>query len=409
MNATLARSQIAITEMRGFRLFDTSMKVLWITVPPREVELAAFGHSRGGHQVPWITSHFPPPSQVELHVACLVPGAAAPAVLQSEAATFHLVPCPKRGRALQLFSQDANRFLPVFRVVKPDLVHAWGTEDSCGLVANRLAPRRSIIGVQGLISTYRRRVKMPLRTLLTEVTERATLKQARWIVAESRYSLDQALEISRNAKGRVIEHPIRSPFLHKQPSNGSANRVLFVGTFDARKCAIEALEAFRKVAPADWALDLVGRGSAEFERELQKACDTPALNGRVTIHRQVEAQELADLMRKSAVFLLPTRVDTGPTALKEALAMGLWPVCFDNSGPAEYVRKFGFGTLVRDLDFKVLGTELAEVLKLRPWSAVDRRLALIAETRSSFSRENVWVELLRIYSEVLAEDGQHDT
>jgi glycosyltransferase involved in cell wall biosynthesis len=385
------------------------MKVLWITVPPREVQLAAFGFSRGGHRLPWIFSHLPPPSHLELHIACLVPGAAAPATLQSGGATFHLVPCPERGRALQLFSQDPKRFIPVFHSVKPDLVHAWGTEDSCGMVANRLAPGRSIIGVQGLISSYRKRVRMPLRTLLTEVTERVTLRRARWIVAESQYALDRALEIGRNAKGRVIEHPIRPPFLNERPSSGGGNRVLFVGTFDARKCAVEAVTAFRRSAPTDWVLDLVGGGSPEFERRVQEVSDDPALKGRVTIHRQVGSEELANLMGQSAVFLLPTRVDTGPTALKEALTMGLWPVCFDNSGPAEYVRRFRFGTLVRDLNFGELETELAAVLRSRPWSSVEQRGELMKATRRLFSRENVWAELLQTYSELLAEEDQHDT
>jgi glycosyltransferase involved in cell wall biosynthesis len=52
-------------------------------------------------------------------------------------------------------------------------------------------------------------------------------------------------------------------------------------------------------------------------------------------------------MQESAMFLLPSHMDTGPTALKEALAMGLWPVCYDNSGPAELIRRFQFGSLMQ--------------------------------------------------------------
>jgi glycosyltransferase involved in cell wall biosynthesis len=105
-------------------------------------------------------------------------------------------------------------------------------------------------------------------------------------------------------------------------------------------------------------------------------------------------------MQQSAIFLLPTLIDTGPTALKEALAMGLWPVCYDNSGPAEYVRMAQFGTLARDRDRGDLTKRLKGTLEEKPWLDLKRRAVLREFTRRRFSREVIWTELIRLYKDV---------
>jgi glycosyltransferase involved in cell wall biosynthesis len=110
-------------------------------------------------------------------------------------------------------------------------------------------------------------------------------------------------------------------------------------------------------------------------------------------------------MKEASVFLLPTRIDTGPTALKEALAMGLWPVCYDNSGPAEYIRLFGFGTLAKDGDLADLTERLTIVLRNRPWEDPAKRVQLRELTQKRFSRQNIWMELVRLYQDVSRTEG----
>jgi glycosyltransferase involved in cell wall biosynthesis len=106
-------------------------------------------------------------------------------------------------------------------------------------------------------------------------------------------------------------------------------------------------------------------------------------------------------MQDSSVFLLPTRVDTGPTALKEALAMGLWPICYDNSGPGEYVRKYGFGSLVTDQDVNSLYSALQGCLIDKPWRDDSKRSALARRTRQDFSPEKAWEKLIELYQTIV--------
>src|SRR6266478_4051725 len=134
------------------------MRVLWICGLPKAVEEEALNRQDHGSKAAWswIVAHLPPPKQVELHLACLWPGGDKQKAVEYKGTTFHLLPCPKRGRALLLFQRDPIYFRSLFAKLRPDLVHGWGTEDSYGLVARRLAPFHHVIGIQGLINAYHR-------------------------------------------------------------------------------------------------------------------------------------------------------------------------------------------------------------------------------------------------------------
>jgi glycosyltransferase involved in cell wall biosynthesis len=379
------------------------MRLLWLCGLPLPVELEHFGEPRGIAQVAWswVCAHLPPPPGIDLHLACLWPGGAKRESFHYQGATFHLMPCPARGRALTLFCRDHLYFKPVCDELKPDMIHAWGTEDSYGLAALRLGPDRNVIGIQGLINEYRRHTAMHPRYMLTAVTERRTLSRARWVVAESRYSQEISRPYAPHASFRVVEHPLRREFLEHTPSDGLAEEILVVGTIGDRKGIFDALDAFIAAAPSSWRLHLVGVGPAAEMERLAAWRREKDPEGRIRHSPGLGAQELAGAMAQASVFLLPTRVDTGPTALKEALAMGLWPVCYDNSGPGEYLRVFNRGTLVPDLDRPALAEKLGAVLRERPWLEAQTRQAGIALARERFDPASVWLRLRSVYEEVL--------
>ena len=183
------------------------MRILWICSLPLSVQQSAFGTGDHGAQVAmsWILAHLPPPEGIDLHIACLWPGGSHRKEAEFNGVRFHLLPCQKRGRALFFFQRDPSFFRGLVDELKPDVIHGWGTEDSFGLVARRLAPFRHVIGIQGLVTEYRRRIPLESRTILTGFTERLTLRSARWVVAESDYSLRVARPLCPQARMRVVE------------------------------------------------------------------------------------------------------------------------------------------------------------------------------------------------------------
>lgn len=380
------------------------MRVLWICRLPRVVQDQVFaGEDHGSESaLPWIVAHLPTPKEIELHLGCLWPGGDKRKTVQYQGAQIHMLPCPRRGRAILLFQRDKSYFQSLFEELKPDIVHGWGTEDSHGLVARQLAPHKHVIGIQGLIHSYCKYLPKTYRTMLVRATERITLRKARNVVAESQYALDSATPLCPSAVKRVIEHPLRSEFLNAVPSDGTEKTVLFVGAIDARKNVMDAIAAFVNVAPENWKLHVVGKGSSKNENRMQKLVKDTRTSGRFHHSRYLDAADLVKEMQESSVFLLPTRVDTGPTALKEALTMGLWPVCYDNSGPSEYVRKYRFGSLARNGDLDSLYRELKTAVSETPWKGSGHRRSLEHQTRYDFSREQAWKQLTQFYEMVAA-------
>jgi glycosyltransferase involved in cell wall biosynthesis len=380
------------------------MRVLWICALPLEVQQTALGNKGHGAQVPvsWILAHLPPPAaNIELHIACLWPGGDRRKNVDYFGARVHLLPCPRRGRALLLFQRDTSYFRGLFDELQPAIVHGWGTEDSFGLVARRLAPAHHVIEIQGLISAYRKRAPMPLRAFLTALTERWTLAGAANVIGESNYSIEEARPLCpADARLWLIEHPLRAEFLAAAPSDRIRKTALFVGTIEERKGISEALTAFARVAPRNWKLQIVGAGSQTEERAMHRLAKNLMLEGRFQHTRFCGTGDLVQMMQTSSIFLLPTHIDTGPTALKEALTMGLWPVCYDNSGPAEYVRRYGFGSLAQDNDVESLMEQLARALKHAPWNNGSDPAALANRTRDDFSPAKAWSSLGECYKAI---------
>jgi hypothetical protein len=72
-------------------------------------------------------------------------------------------------------------------------------------------------------------------------------------------------------------------------------------------------------------------------------------------------------------------------------------VCYDNSGPGHYVRKFQFGNLAPDLDPDALTQTLRETIARREWKNSLNRVKIAEQIRPRFDRTRIWPELIRMY------------
>ena len=103
------------------------------------------------------------------------------------------------------------------------------------------------------------------------------------------------------------------------------------------------------------------------------------------------------------IFLLPSKMDTGPTALKEALAMGLWPVCYDNSGPKEYITRFDYGSTGTTGDVVDIAEKLKASMEQKPWQRGERLSHVVSNVRHDLCASTIWEQLLTHYRDVIAQ------
>ncbi|PZD73198.1 Putative teichuronic acid biosynthesis glycosyltransferase TuaC [Acaryochloris thomasi RCC1774] len=112
-------------------------------------------------------------------------------------------------------------------------------------------------------------------------------------------------------------------FAYGQSLGLTANKyVLFLGRIVPEKCPDLLLEAFSKLQPAGWKLVFVGGGSdtEEFSTDLQKRA-----TGRMDIvfTGQLKGKFLAEIVRGSGLFALPSDLEGLPLAMLEAMREGI--------------------------------------------------------------------------------------
>ncbi len=375
------------------------MKILWLCGLPRCIQQSV-PRLQGPPFNPswsWILGHLPPPSGVELHLACPQKRAARYESLEYHGAHVHIFPYI-RGSVYMSYWNWMPGFRRIYQSVQPDWVHGWGTESGYGVSALRLTKKRSIVSIQGLLSDYRPYMKETPGLAISRWIERLTLRKAQRLLAESRYSADSAGTYT-NGTMRQVKHPLREEFRTASPAKGENRRLLYIGTLDRRKGAEDAVRGFLASELHDWELIFIGTGEDRVLKRLRDVVDSSWAAQRVRFEGECDVRRMIDIMKSSSVFFLPSYMDTGPTALKEALAMGLWPLCYDNTGPRELIREYGCGTLVQTGNIAALGEALRHLNDTRPWKNDERRKEGVDAIRRDLSCTSVWDALVACYDE----------
>lgn len=334
------------------------MKILWICNLPEEVRKAFDLTDVSGAALSWVMGALPPPDGVELHILCPV---------------FRLKSGPRHFayRGAQWHCFELKRFEPLFlrrrftrsvrsfvEELQPEVIHGWGGEVGGGLVATYLS-RRAVVSVQGLLKMLKE--GHWLRRLMEVMTYRRAAK----LVCESE-TARKWLKTSYGREAEVITYPLRSEFLSlaTREAQGGKRDFLFVGQAVARKGYEDVQRAFGIV-----------------KRKYPQATLTLVTGGK-------SATEIVELMRAHAVFVLPSYGDTGPTAIKEALAQGMKVVAYDNTGPKELLEKYG-GWLARTGNVDDLAIKMIEAMKEENFELRVKSLEI--------GREKAWEDLRHVY------------
>lgn len=384
------------------------MKLLWICGLPNVVRLTAT--QRVLSETPtaawsWILGHLPPPTDVELHIVCPVGGLIESRVdFDYGGAHWH---CFRRERfeLFFLWRRFARKISSFVHKLAPDVIHGWGGETGCGLVATYLT-KKAVVSVQGLLLLFwellkrkdeRRRISF--RTRIMWLCEKATYRRANILLVESRAS-QAGLKRCYGHDGIIIPHPLRREFLEidlacRVSLIAAPIRFVYLGSLTERKGAVDAIKAFAMLSRKDAKLIMIGDG--EDKVAIEKIILQERLLNRVIVRGTISADKIAQEFLEAQFFLLPSYVDTGPTALKEALSSGLYPICYKNSGPEDIITHYGCGDLVSTGDVVALSETMNRCVSAVP-DCVRHSLSKARDVRFELSPNGIWVQLKTIYA-----------
>jgi glycosyltransferase involved in cell wall biosynthesis len=245
---------------------------------------------------------------------------------------FHVLPTSQSGRATTLFRADRKVIHAVLDEIQADLVHGWGAEDVYGLAAV-LSGRPNIVSMQGILSYYALKNRMPARSYLQAMLELFILWKAEKVTTESEWGRNVVMKRNPFAKVKLIEYGVQQVFFQtKWQPEKTKPFALFVGGISPRKGIQDLVGAFRDPKLLGSELVVIGGGEGVWSENLQKSAP-PNIRwlGRKT------AKETAEYMAKAWCLVLPTRADTSPNVVKEARVVGLPVITTRHGGQASYV------------------------------------------------------------------------
>jgi glycosyltransferase involved in cell wall biosynthesis len=356
--------------------------VEWLPDLPPEVQGLPMQHPASWQRV--LLEELQGRPDIRLHILVLRKQFKRDLSFERNGVVFHLLKTVGGLRAPSFFWMDTWLIGRRLKQIRPDVVHAWGTENGAALVANRLGYPR-VITIQGLFLWYGQVIPLRPYQRFARMLESYSLGRAPLVTTESKFSVSFLRQRFPRLNVKQIEHAA-DPVFHavKRRPPTKPLRLIFVGVFDYRKGADVLLAGLGRLLHVDFELLVVGnRPSPEL---LSTLPDLPAaLWERIVFKGSLRPSEVADELATATMMVCPTRADVSPNAVKEAVVAGVPVVGTEVGGIPDYVVPDKNGVLFRpgDVDAFVRALETARKHPLFSQGLVDN--STLAQMREYLS------------------------
>jgi glycosyltransferase involved in cell wall biosynthesis len=315
---------------------------------------------------------------------------------------FHVLKAPVWLRLGSLFWADTLLVSRVCKSIKPDLVHAWGIEKGAPLIAPRLG-YPYVMTVQGLFGWYKERVPLAPYDCFAERLERVSLARALVVTAESTFAVQFLKQHYPRLQVQQAEYAPNPAFFHvrRQPQTTPVHFIC-VGVLSFRKGTDLLFKALDELcSEMAFSLTVITNPNVSFLDSIRSRI-SEGLWQRVEFKYHILPHEVARELEKPTMMLLPTRADTGPTAIKEAAVAGLPVVASSVGGIPDYVIPGKNGFLFPPAD----GAEFIGAIKAACSHPLFRQGRVeeetLAKTRAYLSPERMAQNFLKAYEACLA-------
>lgn len=324
-------------------------------------------------------------------------------VLQQIAPNIRLRFLPFRSR-IDLVDYALNRRTldNIIREESPDLIHIQEITPQV-LRFLHLDRNRLVVTQHGIMRTEIRHLRTPgplLKGLFKSGIERFILPWFRNVIFISAYN--RAVHRGHPVNSEIIFNPAGRMFFESQLPEGDPCSWMMVAAFSRIKNAellLRVLHRFRQDG-IRCTLNLVGGFKTKsYERFIHRMIRSLGLQDQVKSHGWCSPTEVLQHMRSSAVCILPSRKESLPVAVAEAMAAGRVVVASDVGAVSEMFLDGDSGFLFPSEDADALHSILSRLLEdhgLR--RRVAERARIVALHR--FHPDIIAARTLRFYQQV---------
>ncbi len=340
------------------------MKVLWVCNQPLRGAVDSSGKTKtfGGGWLDEEAAALMNEGDIEI-VACFADRSASSLIRTENGKLIHYA-VPRKKRSLFKYDPSMEKYFDeIVERENPDFCHIHGTENANALSLIRKHPEFTyIVSLQGIVSyiSLHERAGVPKRfrknlTLRSVIARNGTDSLAkrhesyspleREIFASADFFLgrtewDRACAFLNNRRAKYVYNPrlLRSPFYDAEWSLDSCDRhTVFVSQSSTAlkgvHFVLKALSIVKEYYPdarlviAGAPLDLSGGvknlvGGNSYQQYLSYLIKKHGLADSVSFTGKLDAEKMAEQLKKTHVFVSPSSIDNSPNSLGEAMMVG---------------------------------------------------------------------------------------
>ena len=189
-----------------------------------------------------------------------------------------------------------------------------------------------------------------------------------------------------------------SNFVYGKSLGLEPNRyILFLGRLVPEKCPDLLIQAFKQLQPQGWKLVLVG-GNSDTNTYTKQLSDLAAENPNIIFTGELRGNRLAEIVRGSGLFVLPSAVEGLPLAMLEGMREGI-PVLASNIPPHQQLAS-------KDCALLFQSNNLASCVQQLAWAIEQpeemRQMAKKAQKNvlTNYNWDQITAETLKVYNSV---------
>lgn len=237
--------------------------------------------------------------------------------------------CPEKNGA-----RNVPDCIHVHGIWSPDLMRRWQTRQKFGLPA--------MVSIHGMLEPWALAHKAWKKRMAWWTYQKHLLQRADCLHATSVQEADNLRKLGLQSPIAVIPWGIDRV---KMKSKGGAKQIrttLFVGRLYPVKGLPLLIEAWARVRPAGWRLQLIGPDEAGHRAFLETMVRQCGLDEVVTFAGPMSGEALAEEYRNASLFVLPSHTENFGMVVGEAMAHGV-PVITTHGAPWQVLEQEGCG------------------------------------------------------------------
>jgi glycosyltransferase involved in cell wall biosynthesis len=263
---------------------------------------------------------------LEMHVVTCQAGVESRMAETVSGYPLHILKRRRLGR-LTFHVRDVLGLRHILMSLSPDVVHAQGVGIYAAAVAG--SPFPHVVTVHGIVfreAEFSTKLSGRLRSYIDSVYERYCLARIKNLIAISPYVENELASMGSFRRVYGINNPVDALFFSVTKPDEGMPTVLYAGRVIRRKGLLELLRALAKVREAVPQVHLRVAGETQSDPAYMGACrefiSGEGLDGAVTFLGSLTVQQMAEEYGRCAVFALPSKQETAPVVVAEAMAAG---------------------------------------------------------------------------------------